>query len=183
MGTIDPRGMGRIGASLALAVFGWLFASGPALAHGSGTHPPAAAAGAGEQQAWGIAGARALARRTVEIRMGDDMRFRPSHLQVREGDTVRFVVHNDGKAMHEFVLGTPEALDEHARLMERFPGMEHDEPHMAHVPPGGRGEIVWHFNRAGEFRYACLIAGHYGAGMVGTLRVVPAQTRRKPDER
>jgi uncharacterized cupredoxin-like copper-binding protein len=27
--------------------------------------------------------------------------------------------------------------------------MEHDEPYMAHVPPGKTGEIVWTFNRAG----------------------------------
>jgi uncharacterized cupredoxin-like copper-binding protein len=45
---------------------------------------------------------------------------------------------------------------------------------MAHVPPGRTGEIVWTFNRAGDFRFACLIAGHFDAGMVGDLRVIPA---------
>ena len=43
---------------------------------------------------------------------------------------------------------------------------------MAHVPPGKTGEIVWTFNRAGEFEFACLIAGHYQGGMVGTIKVV-----------
>jgi uncharacterized cupredoxin-like copper-binding protein len=42
------------------------------------------------------------------------------------------------------------------------------------VDPGKRGEIVWTFNRPGEFKFACLIAGHYQAGMVGTVRVQPA---------
>ncbi|MBX3653698.1 MAG: multicopper oxidase domain-containing protein [Ramlibacter sp.] len=55
--------------------------------------------------------------------------------------------------------------------MARFPGLEHDEPDVAHVPPGGRGEIVWTFNKAGQFGFACLIASHYQAGMVGTLTV------------
>jgi uncharacterized cupredoxin-like copper-binding protein len=106
--------------------------------------------------------------------MGDDMRFRPDRIEVREGETVRLVMHNDGKLMHEFVIGTPPDLAEHAALMVKFPDMEHDEPYMAHVPPGKTGEIVWTFNRAGEFEFACLIAGHYQGGMVGTIMVTPA---------
>jgi uncharacterized cupredoxin-like copper-binding protein len=43
---------------------------------------------------------------------------------------------------------------------------------MAHVAPGRHAEIVWKFNRAGEFDFACLIAGHYDAGMVGKIKVV-----------
>lgn len=45
---------------------------------------------------------------------------------------------------------------------------------MAHVPPGQRGDLVWHFNRAGDFEFACLIPGHFEAGMRGTLRVKAA---------
>ena len=42
---------------------------------------------------------------------------------------------------------------------------------MVHVAPGKTGEIVWTFNKAGDFDFACLIAGHYQAGMVGTIKV------------
>ena len=59
----------------------------------------------------------------------------------------------------------------HAELMVKFPNMEHDEPYMAHVPPGQTRDIVWTFNRAGTFEFACLIAGHYGAGMKGSITV------------
>jgi uncharacterized cupredoxin-like copper-binding protein len=55
--------------------------------------------------------------------------------------------------------------------MIKFPTMEHDEPYMAHVAPGKTGEIIWTFNRAGQFEFACLIAGHYQAGMVGKIMV------------
>ena len=103
--------------------------------------------------------------------MDDKMRFTPDRIDVREGETVRLVHRNGGRVMHEFVLGTKQALDEHAALMLRFPNMEHDEPHMAHVGPGKTGEIVWTFNRAGEFDFACLIPGHYQAGMVGKVRI------------
>ena len=106
------------------------------------------------------------------------MRFTPARLEVREGETVRFVVRNDGRTMHEFVIGTKAENDAHAALMMKFPDMEHDEPWMAHVPPGQAGEIVWTFNRAGEFDFACLIAGHYQAGMVGKIVVAPATNKR-----
>jgi uncharacterized cupredoxin-like copper-binding protein len=81
-------------------------------------------------------------------------------------------VHNTGQAMHEFVIGTRQENEAHAALMLRFPTMEHDEPYMAHVAPGKTGEIIWTFNRRGEFEFACLVAGHYSAGMVGTINVV-----------
>lgn len=124
-----------------------------------------------EQKPWGIAGDPARVRRTAVLRMNDRMRFTPAHLDVALGETVRLRVHNDGKVMHELVLGTDQELREHAELMKKFPGMEHDEPWMAHVSPGRSSDIVWQFNRAGDFHFACLIAGHYEAGMRGTLRV------------
>jgi uncharacterized cupredoxin-like copper-binding protein len=110
---------------------------------------------------------RPAARRTIKISMTDKMRFTPDHIEVRPGETVKFVVRNAGDVMHEFVIGTRQENDEHAALMVKFPNMEHDEPYMAHVGPGKTGEIVCTFNRPGEFDFACLIAGHYQAGMVG----------------
>nr|WP_291142171.1 cupredoxin family protein [Hydrogenophaga sp.] len=126
-----------------------------------------------EQKPWGIAGDVKDVRRTLTVRMSDDMRLTPNHITVREGETLRIRAVNAGAVMHEIVLGTREELEAHAALMKRFPGMQHDEPYMAHVPPGRQGDVVWHFNRAGDFEFACLIAGHYEAGMRGTLRVTP----------
>jgi uncharacterized cupredoxin-like copper-binding protein len=103
--------------------------------------------------------------------MSDTVRFAPARIAVERGETVRFVARNHGKLMHEFVIGTQAENGRHAALMQKFPGMEHDEPYMAHVPPGETGQIVWTFNRAGQFEFACLIAGHYQAGMVGTITV------------
>jgi len=145
---------------------------GPVLAHGEKAHAQAAAAVKKEQKEWGIAGDAAQVTRTIEIRMSDAMSFTPDLIEVREGETVRLVHRNGGKVLHEFVLGTKAELEAHAALMLKFPGMEHDEPYMAHVGAGKKGEIVWTFNRVGEFDFACLIPGHYQAGMVGKLRVV-----------
>jgi uncharacterized cupredoxin-like copper-binding protein len=147
-------------------------AAAAAMAHGNQDHGKTNGTVVKEQKGWGIAGDATSARRTIEVRMTDDMRFAPDRIEVRQGETVRFVIRNAGKVMHEFVLGTKEELDAHAALMMKFPDMQHDEPYMAHVRPGQAGEIVWRFNRAGEFDFACLIAGHYQAGMVGKVRVV-----------
>lgn len=145
--------------------------SGLARAHGNEDHPKKAGPVRKEQKDWGIAGDAKAARRTIDVRMGDDMRFTPDRIDVRRGETLRLRVHNSGKAMHEFVIGTKAENAKHAELMVKFPDMEHDEPYMAHVQPGKTGEIVWTFNRAGSFEFACLIAGHYDAGMVGTINV------------
>ena len=132
-----------------------------------------------EQKPWGIAGEPKLAKRTIEIKMLDAMRFSPELIEVRQGDTVRFVMTNTGKLMHELVLGTKKELAEHAALMAKFPTMEHDEPYMAHVQPGKTGELVWTFNRAGEFDFACLIPGHFESGMVGKIKVTRAAAARQ----
>jgi uncharacterized cupredoxin-like copper-binding protein len=141
-----------------------------ALAH---TDKPHAKAGAvkKEQKEWGIAGDAKAVTRTVEVKMLDTMRFEPNRVDVRQGETIRFVHHNNGKVMHEFVIGTKKENEAHAALMLKFPNMEHDEPYMAHVPPGKTTEIIWTFNRTGEFEFACLIPGHYSAGMVGAIAV------------
>lgn len=145
-----------------------------ALAHGDEHktgHKATSAPVVKEQKPWGIAGDAIAGVRTIRVSMNDQMRFVPDRIQIREGETVRLVVKNDGKLMHEFVIGTKKELDEHAALMKKFPNMEHDEPYMVHVAPGGTGEIVWTFNRAGDFDFGCLIAGHYEAGMVGKIKV------------
>lgn len=140
--------------------------------HGVEAHAKTAPA-TKEQQPWGIAGDPGRVNRSIVIRMTDAMRFHPDRIRVRQGETIRFVLRNEGRMLHEMVIGSQAVLDEHAELMRRFQDMEHDEPWMAHVESGQTGEIVWHFNRAGDFTYACLIPGHYEAGMKGRIRVVP----------
>ena len=136
-----------------------------------GEHPKHAGSVKKEQKDWGIAGERRQAKRTIAVRMLDTMRFVPDRIDVRLNETVRFTIRNTGAQLHEFVLGTKPENEAHAALMLKFPDMEHDEPYMAHVPPGQSGEIVWTFNRAGTFEFACLIAGHYQAGMAGVVVV------------
>lgn len=111
--------------------------------------------------------------RTIEVSMNDRMRFQPATLTVKRGETVRFVVKNLGETKHELVLGTPAELTEHAKLMQKFPEMEHDDPNAVAVEPGKSGFFVWKFTKAGDWDigFACLIPGHFEAGMKGRVVV------------
>lgn len=144
-----------------------------ALAHGEAAHGkrPAAKAAPFEEKPFGRPGDPKKVSRTIHIDMNDGMEFLPNGLRLKAGDTVRFVVRNSGKVMHELVIGTMEELKAHAALMRKFPDMEHDEPYMVHVKPGGTGAIVWQFTNPGAFYYGCLVPGHFEAGMVGIVRV------------
>ena len=142
-----------------------------AFAHTATAHTKKAGPVKKEQKEWGIGGDAKAVTRTITVTMTDSMRFTPNKIDVKQGDTIKFVIKNAGNLMHEMVIGTKNDLDEHAALMVKFPGMEHDEPYMAHVGPGKTGQIIWTFNKSGNFDFACLIAGHYQAGMVGTIRV------------
>jgi uncharacterized cupredoxin-like copper-binding protein len=148
----------------------------PALsfAHGDESHAPpphAYDASKVEEHAFGREGDPKKVSRVIKVDMSDAFRFTPSNVSIKTGETVKFLVSNSGKQLHEMVLGTPQELKEHAELMRKFPNMEHAEPHMAHVRPGAQGEIVWQFDKAGEYQFACLIPGHSEAGMVGRLVV------------
>lgn len=143
-----------------------------ARAHGDAGHGvPAFDATQVEATAFGQQGDPRKATRTITIAMADTMRFSPAQITVRRGETVRLVAANRGQVLHELVLGTADDLKQHAEMMRKHPGMEHDAPHMAHVKPGATGQIVWQFTQPGAFQFACLLPGHFEAGMVGKVVV------------
>ena len=151
-----------------------LLAAPAAFAHGEGDHAPKARAYVASQVVdtpFGRQGDPRKVSRTIAIDMGDNMRFTPSALSVKRGETVRLKVSNRGQLLHELVLGTEDALKAHAEAMKKHPGMVHDDPSMVHVAAGATGEIVWQFHRAGEFAFACLLPGHFEAGMTGKVVV------------
>ena len=98
--------------------------------------------------AFGRVGDPAKATRTIRVDMADTMRFTPDDITAKRGETVKLVARNKGKVLHELVLGTADELKKHAELMRKFPGMEHEEPHMTHVKPGRTGEIVRRLDKA-----------------------------------
>ena len=132
-------------------------------------------------EAIGKPGVAAKASRTVQIDMTDAMRFSPSSINVKQGETVRLVVKNSGQLKHEMVLGTEKELKEHYEVMKKNPEMEHADENMVTVAPGKTGEIVWQFTKAGKIDFACLQPGHYDAGMKGAVTVAGAAAAKKAE--
>lgn len=140
----------------------------PLMANAAGNH------GGGHQAMTGTPGDPAEVDRSIDVTMDDWMRFDPARIDVKAGQTIRFAVKNTGQQPHEMVIGSLDELKEHAEQMRRNPGMKHEEPNMLRLDGGETGEIIWHFASPGEVDFACLIPGHLGAGMKGTIDVQPA---------
>ena len=108
----------------------------------------------------------------VYIDMSDTIQIKPAELTIRQGETVKFVVKNSDKDLHQIAIGTREGLEDHEKQMRAYPGMvEHEDSYMAYVGPGKTAEIVWQFTKVGEFNFGCTIPGHFKAGEVGKIIV------------
>ncbi|MFP5429043.1 MAG: plastocyanin/azurin family copper-binding protein [Gammaproteobacteria bacterium] len=141
--------------------------------------------------AFGEPAPAAKATRTVEVVL-KDISFEPKSLQVKAGETVRFVLINQGQLPHEFNLGDKAMHVEHQKQMIAMQGklftagMNHegmDHNQMGHgehghaggntvlLQPGQRGELTWTFRTSAPIEFACNVPGHYQAGMVGPLTI------------
>ncbi|UVL54759.1 cupredoxin family protein [Pseudomonas sp. B21-035] len=126
------------------------------------------------------------ATRSVEVVMGD-MYYAPRSLEVKAGETVRFVLINKGAVVHEFSLGDAVMHARHQKKMLAMQGqmdhsamghgnmnhasMQHDDPNTVMVEPGKSAELTWTFSQSTPIEFACNVPGHYQAGMVGKLTI------------
>lgn len=121
-----------------------------------------------------VSGHDDAAVRTVVIDMNDKLRFVPAQWEATEGEALRLVVINSGKARHELVLGQEKELAEHAKAMREAPqGHHHHMDNAVSVEPGQAAVLNWTFKSAGTWGMACFEAGHYEAGMAGQITVKP----------
>ena len=131
----------------------------------------------------GRAGDPAKVTRTIEV-IATDNAFSLKALDVRDGETVRFVVRNDGADPHELTIGTVAEHAEHRQVMKAMLEQMkkgghtgHSMSDMAHeggvwVDPGKTASFVWTFVRTDNLEFACNIPGHYEDGMKGPIRFV-----------
>ncbi|MGJ5619092.1 cupredoxin domain-containing protein [Sulfitobacter sp. MF3-043] len=113
--------------------------------------------------------------RTIEVRLYDTqsgrMIFEPRGLYVKTGTTVRFKIVNVGLVEHEFFVGNPHQISEHRKWMQDNPDMEHSGPNSVSLQRGQSGEVLWAFDTPGPVDFACLVPGHFEAGMRGLIIV------------
>ena len=153
--------------ALPMALAAVLVAATGASAHEHGGEPETFAAGTP-----GDAGKTA---RTVDLTIHEQpdgkMSFGSDDLHAQRGEQVRFVVTNDGKAPHEFRIDSKAGNAAHKAMMAEMPGMEHHDANAVTIAPGKTVTLVWRFSKPGTYEFACLLPGHYEAGMHGAIIV------------
>lgn len=116
------------------------------------------------------------ADRTVEVDMVD-IAFEPGTLEVRKGETVRFVFENRGKVAHDAFIGDTDAQADHAMEMMRGDDDGHGGGHgddrgdAVTVEPGDTEELTYTFDESGTVEIGCHQPGHYDAGMKMSVEV------------
>jgi uncharacterized cupredoxin-like copper-binding protein len=122
----------------------------------------------------------AAGSRIVDVSM-TDMAFSPPAFTANAGETVTFRFRNDGKVVHEAIIGDADYQADHrAAMMSGASGMS-DGHGMDHgdtgagstvtVKPGKTGELTYRFDQAGTMFIGCHQPGHYEAGMQATVAV------------
>lgn len=146
----------------------------------------------GSKMSIGEAGNAADVDQVIEVKMYDNY-YEPEKLDIKKGQTVRFVVKNLGELVHEFNIGTAamhaahqeemEMMVEHGMLepdkinhdmmkMDMGNGpMEHNDPNSILLEPNKDGEIIWRFSEDAKLEFACNIPGHYDSGMMGNIHL------------
>jgi uncharacterized cupredoxin-like copper-binding protein len=105
--------------------------------------------------------------RVIEIFI-EHSAFDPERIEVEEGETVTFEIHNGDPIDHEFILGDEEIQ----RIHEEGTEKHHDtRPGEISVPAGETVETTYTFEEARDLIYGCHIFGHYDYGMRGAVEV------------
>ena len=129
--------------------------------------------------------------RVIEVEMHDNYYY-PTQIDVKKGETIKFVVKNLGELVHEYNIGTREMHIKHqpemAKLVEheillsdkidhkKMKEMAKKDHSMAHkhansvlLEPRDTGEIIWKFSTSAKLEIACNVPGHYEAGMIAKI--------------
>jgi len=126
------------------------------------TPVPATPAAATSSPGLGFVPGTTSAPRLIAMTVDDKLTFFPNVVTVAQGETVRFRLKNLGKAEHEFMLGPVDAA---------FADTE-GTAEVAGILAGETKELIFTFDGAGPYAFACHEPGHFEAGMLGYVVVV-----------
>jgi uncharacterized cupredoxin-like copper-binding protein len=111
----------------------------------------------------------APATRTVDVAMVD-IAFEPATIDVKEGETIRFVFTNTGQLPHDAFIGDTDAQAEHGTEMRQADdGPRHSgaggSGNGITVEPGETLGLTYTFDDRAAVEIGCHQPGHYEAGM------------------
>ena len=129
--------------------------------------------------------------RVIEIKMYDNY-FEPNVLNIKKGETIKFIVYNYGELVHEFNIATKEMHIKHQpemmkmveneillvdridkkkmkELSKKDHSMSHSHSNSVLLEPNQSAELIWKFNTNADLEAACNVPGHYEAGMIAKI--------------
>jgi len=129
--------------------------------------------------------------RTINIKMYDNY-YEPNFIEVRKGETIKFVVQNFGEMVHEYNIATKEMhikhrpemqklvdhgillvdkidMDKMKKMSKKDHSLSHSHTNSVMVEPKKTKEMIWTFSKSLILEMACNIPGHYESGMVGQI--------------
>tara|TARA_B100000524_G_scaffold295747_1_gene170298 strand:- start:41 stop:538 length:498 start_codon:yes stop_codon:yes gene_type:complete len=139
----------------------------------------------------GESGKLSEVNRTIEIKMYDNY-YEPKEINIKKGETIKFIVYNYGELVHEFNIATkdmhikhqPEMMKmvEHQILLadridkkkmkemaKKDHSMGHTHSNSVLLEPNQSAELIWKFSTDINLEAACNVPGHYQSGMVANI--------------
>jgi|TARA_B100002051_G_scaffold3336_1_gene2902 uncharacterized cupredoxin-like copper-binding protein len=139
----------------------------------------------------GESGKLSEVNRTIEIKMYDNY-YEPKEINIKKGETIKFIVYNYGELVHEFNIATkdmhikhqPEMMKmvEHQILLadkidkkkmkemaKKDHSMGHTHSNSVLLEPNQSAELIWKFSTDINLEAACNVPGHYQSGMVAKI--------------
>ena len=141
----------------------------------------------------GMKGKASEVTQTITVNMYDNY-YEPKTINVKKGETVRFIVENKGVLVHEFNIATmkmhkkhgPEMLDmmkngillpnkinkEKMKMMSKMNDkMAHSHSNSVLLEPKQKAELIWKFTSNAELFGGCNVPGHLEAGMISKINI------------
>mgnify|MGYP001181668400 CR=1 FL=1 len=129
--------------------------------------------------------------RVIEIKMYDNY-YEPNEINIKKGETIRFIVHNYGELVHEFNIATKEMHINHQpemmkmvenqilladkidkkkmkEMAKKDHSMGHSHSNSVLLEPNQKAELIWKFNVNTNLEAACNVPGHYESGMIAKI--------------
>ena len=146
---------------------------------------------AGSMNAIGTKGKASDVNKVIVVNMYDNY-YEPSKIEIKKGETVKFVVKNKGELVHEFNIATKTMHLKHQpemmmlveneiissdkiykkKMMEmakKNPSMAHSHSNSVLLSPGESADLIWKFTNSLKIEAACNVPGHYEAGMIAEI--------------
>ena len=129
--------------------------------------------------------------RTITIYMYDN-HYKPNEMNIKIGETIKFIVFNYGELVHEFNIATKEMHIKHQpemmkmvenqillggkidkkkmkEMAKKDHSMSHSHSNSVLLEPNQSAELIWKFSTDANLEAACNVPGHYESGMIAKI--------------